>query len=173
MITSDPIVAGAEALAAIKAYLRVEHADDDATLTALTDAALAECEETIGQVVIVRAFTETAEVGSCWVRLSRRPVTAIVSVARVDGEPLGSGDYESDIGCDGVGLVRLTLPGLLRLSVSYRAGLASGWSAIPEPLRQGIVLRAAEIYAARDTAPTSPSTEVQALWRGSRRLRLI
>ena len=58
-----------------------------------------------------------------------------------------------------------------RIRVGYAAGLAAGWSGLPAPLAQGVVLLAA-ICSKRARAGGAPPAAVAALWRPWRRVRL-
>lgn len=174
MLTSEPIVASADALAAVKDYLRVEHGDADAALSGITSAAIATCEAFTGQVQIERGFTQTLDVQNGWSALSVVPVVAITAVAGASGA-LALGGFEIDIAVDGTGRVRVAGASASRLTVSYRAGRAAGWAGVAEPVRHGIVRHAAQLYGARDDpggdAPL-PTRGVRALWQGVRRMRL-
>ena len=172
MLTSDPIVASAEALDAAKTYLRVEHDDDDVAIASFVVAAIMQCEAFIGEAVLERSFVERIEGGTGWCGLSARPVAAITTVADEGGAVLPVGSYQVDIDTDGVGKVRLTT-GAKRLKVTYRAGRAASWAGIAEPVRLGIVRQAAHHYGGRDrTGDAGPPAAVTGLWRGARRVRL-
>ena len=178
MLTSEPIVASAEALVAVKDHLRVEHGDADATLASLTAAAIASCEVFTGEVQVERGFTETLDASTGWAALSAVPVVAITSVAGTgqdQGGALALGGFEIDIASDGTGRVRLTSAAPARLTIGYRAGRASGWGGVREPIRLGIVRYAAQLYAARDASGDDvplPTRSVRALWQGARRMRM-
>jgi uncharacterized phiE125 gp8 family phage protein len=120
---------------------------------------------------------ETAAARPVWTRLSLAPVRSIsaVSVVATDGEAalLQSGDYAIDIDAASEGWVRILRTGGGRVRVRYRAGLASGWNQVPEPLRQGVVRMAAHLYAQRSgPGDGPPPASVTALWLPYRRLRL-
>ncbi len=166
-----PTAAIDAARAAAKAFLRVAQDHEDAAIGAQAAAALSLCEAFTGRLLIARACTETVAADGSWVRLGRTPAAAITAVARIadDGStaPLAAAEYQVDIDASGDGWVRAAGPG--RLRVSYTAGLASGWEAVPAPLAQGIVRLAAHLFSER---ASDPPAAVTALWRPWRRLRL-
>ncbi|HEX8532727.1 MAG TPA: hypothetical protein VF662_01005 [Allosphingosinicella sp.] len=175
MVIEEPVQPGAAALAAAKAYLRVETADEDGLIASLVASAAALCEAFTGQVLIRRGFQEVLPRSGCWQRLGRTPVSAVAAVeAAGDGgvyAPLMAADYAVDIDAAGDGWVRAGGTG--RVRISYQAGLAADWSGAPEALRQGIIRLAAHFYMHRsDEEETAPPAAVAALWRPWRRMRL-
>jgi len=177
MLYPKAVPLSADAVDAARDYLRLD-ADDDATgdravIASLVASAIAQCERFIGAFLIERETDETLEVAADWVPLSAWPVTAIVNVASASGVPLAVGSFATDIGTDGRGRVRITTGLPQQLRVTYRAGLATNWAAIAEPVRHGIVRLVAHNYAARDRIDEGGAPEVVlALWRGARRMRL-
>ncbi|QPQ56081.1 hypothetical protein IC614_05795 [Allosphingosinicella flava] len=160
----------AEALAAVKAYARIEGASEDAVLGVMTASAAALCEAFTGQWLVARDGSETMAGEAGWRRLSATPVNAILGVVDRDGEALPTGDYEIDIDAAGDGWVRVT-NGVKTVRITFRAGIAATWTEVPEALRQGIVRLAAHLYAARDTGDgQGPPAAVTALWRPWRRM---
>ena len=177
MLIPDPIVAGAEALAAVKDFLRIDGTGEDAVLAALVATAIAQCESYTGTTMIERGFTQTIEATSWWRGLSASPVTAITGVADTSGAVLPVTSYAVDIDACGRGRLRLFGPAFGATStivrVAYRAGVASGWAAIAEPLRHGIVRMVAHLHQLRDQADAlGPPATALALWQGARRMRL-
>lgn len=162
-------------LAEAKAFLRIETAADDALVAGLIRTATALCEAFTGQALLDRETSETVGDASGWRRLGLSPVRAITGVARIgtDGVagPIAPGDTETDIDARGDGWVRARDGG--RLRVTYRAGIATDWNGVPEPLRQGLLRLVAHLYAHRDAPDDAgPPAAVAALWRPWRRMRL-
>ncbi|WP_106639897.1 head-tail connector protein [Allosphingosinicella vermicomposti] len=154
------------ALAAVKAYVRVEGTGEDAVLGAMTASAVEMCEAFIGQWLVARDGSEAVERGVRWQRLKARPVVAIMGV-----EPLVMGAFEIDIDADGCGWVRLLEETAEVPRALFRAGMAAEWGGLPEALRHGIVRLAAHLYAARDGAGNgAPPAVVTALWRPYRHI---
>lgn len=165
-----------EAVAEAKAYLRVEGAYEDALIARLAGSAAALCEAFVGQWLIVREGAEMLPARTVWQRLRATPVGAILGVDGVasdgTGVALAAGACEIDIDAAGAGWVRITAPGeARRVRVRFEAGLAAGWTDLPEPLRQGVVRLTAHLYTHRSSEGGSgPPAAVTALWRPWRRI---
>lgn len=179
MIEGEAMTVPADALAEVKAYLRVDGAGEDAPIAALIGAAAAVCEAFGGVTLLARGFDETLETGAAraWTRLARTPVRAVETMAGADGAALPIETFASDIDANGDGWVRLLTPPDAfsgtggRARVRYRAGLAESWAGLPAPLRQGVVRLAAHLYVHRDGADdVVPPAAVTALWRPYRRM---
>lgn len=162
----------ADAVAAAKAYLRVEDGAEDATIARLAASAIGLAEAYCAQALVARAFEDDLPVMRGWQALPATPVSAIDAVIGVPGGALAVGGYAIDIDRDGVGWVRILLPGAAtRVRVTYRAGAAATWDALPGAVAQGIVMLVAHLFARRDD-DAAPPAAVAALWRPYRRLRL-
>jgi uncharacterized phiE125 gp8 family phage protein len=163
-----------EAMAEAKANLRVEGSHE--LLERLAGSAAALCESFIGQWLIVREGAEMLPARAGWQRLRAVPVVAILGVDGVVGEgsagALAAAAYEIDVDAAGGGWVRIRSPGdVRRARVRFEAGMAAEWSALPEPLRQGIVRLTAHLYSHRSLeGGAGPPAAVTALWRPWRRL---
>lgn len=153
----------------VRAYLRIEGEEEDATIAALIRAATGHCEAFIGQALIARAVRETVPVSSEWRRLSITPVRSIDGIGALAPEA-----YAIDIDAHGDGWVRILSGGdATRLTVTYEAGIAVDWNGIAEPVRQGIVRLVAHLFTHRDAPDDGgPPAAVAALWRPWRRMRL-
>jgi uncharacterized phiE125 gp8 family phage protein len=184
MIEGDSLVLPADALAQAKALLRAGDAGEDTLIADMLASAGSLCERFTGQVLIARNFRETLGRPSAlavrshgWRRLARTPVRSIATLEAIgpDGEvqALAPADYAIDIDGNGDGWVR-TARAQRSMRVTFEAGLASGWSEVPEALRQGILRLAAHLYTFRTDAgaQAKPPAAVTALWRPWRRLRL-
>lgn len=171
-----PSAALADACAAVKLYARVERAAEDALIEDLAATALLLCEAFCGRIAVAREAVEVLPCGGRWRRLGANPVRSITAVEGLPAEgatfALPVGAYAIDIDAEGVGWVRVTAPGAAgRVRVTYQAGLASGWDALPEPLRQGAVRLATHLFTHRDEAREgAPPAAVAALWRPWRRV---
>ncbi|WP_267387547.1 hypothetical protein [Sphingomonas sp. GC_Shp_3] len=167
----------AAALAEVKAMLRLVSVEEDALIAALAETALGLAEQFIGQALIAREMRDVLPVSAAWQRLAYAPVRSIGAVAAVDftvvgGAALASEAYAIDIDAAGDGWVRvIDAGGAGRVAVTFVAGLADGWGAIPTPIRQGAVLLAAHLFTERDAASAVPAA-VTALWRPFRRMAL-
>ncbi len=161
------------ALDEVKAFLRLDGADEDALLAGFIRSATALAEAFTGQRLIARDVAEPLRPLRTWQRLAAFPVVAVTGVTSA-GQPLAGGAFESDIDPDGNGWVRLVAPDpASRPQVAYRAGLAADWNGVPEPVRQGIVRLVSHFHAHRDAPDAGgPPAAVAALWRPWRRQRL-
>lgn len=144
------------ALAAVRAELRAATVDDDALAIAFVEAALGLAEQFTGRVLIVREVVVDMASSPGWRALPVIPVRAIAG----DGIAV-------DIDADGVGWVK----GVGVMRVTFTAGLASGWAALPAPLRQGVAMLAAHLFTDRAGSAPVPAA-VSALWRPFRTVRL-
>lgn len=166
------------ALHALKAMLRINRADEDGVLIGHLRAALDLCEAFTGQLAIARTVVETLPVSRDWTPLTAWPVEAITAVDGVPAEgavfALAPTGYAIDLDSSGEGRVRILAPGSAGcVRVTYRAGLASGWSDLPEALRLGVLRLAAHGFAdAQAGADARPPAAVAALWRPWRRVRI-
>lgn len=159
----------ARAVAAIKARLRVVSTDEDALIAAFAETALGLAEQVIGQATIARAMTQELRGHGGWQMLGARPVSAIDAVADMGGVPLTVGDHAVDIDADGLGWVRLANGVAAR--VTYTAGIAADWDALPDGLREGAAMLAAHLFDDRTGGAPVPAA-VTALWRPFRVMRL-
>ncbi|WP_226018165.1 hypothetical protein [Novosphingobium sp. FKTRR1] len=177
-----PPALSSSALADLKAWLGITTSRDDAELTALLRLGLELCEGFTGTMPLQSAVEEILPANGCWQTLSTRPVQAITGIAALAATglrtALGAGDYDLDLAADGTGLVRLRRPlDQTRVAVQFTAGMAASWEALPEALRQGVMLLAAHQHRQRDGDAKSgpdalPPAAVAALWRPWRRMRL-
>jgi uncharacterized phiE125 gp8 family phage protein len=167
------VSAAVVSLAEVKAYLRIEHGDEDALLAGLVRTAASLCEAFTGQVLLVDTRSAQVAIDGEWHRLGPTPARRVTGAWRVaeDG-PETAIAFDSQIDCGGDAWVRIAgEPGRARVAVE--AGMAADWNGLPEPLRQGIVRLAAYLHAHRDAADDAgPPAAVAALWRPWRRMRL-
>ena len=177
-ITTPPDLSGA-ALAALKEWLAIATAREDALLLRLLASAHETCERFTGLMPLACGVEEVLAPGPGWLALATRPVRALTSVAHLDAQGaavvLDAGGWSRSIAADGSGAVRLADPPQDgRLLVSFTAALATSWATIPPALGEGIVRLAAHGYRSRDNASGAgePPAAVAALWRAWRRLRL-
>ncbi len=166
------------ALAELKQWLGITSANEDAQLAGLLGASLDMCEGFTRQMPIEVGCEEALPIAREWTALATAPVRAITAVELVNGDgtrsALPAGNYEIEIAADGQGRVRLRQPLSGRhVVVSFVAGIAADWAALPDALRHGIIRLAAHNYRDRDASePLRPPASVAALWRPWRRLQL-
>lgn len=170
-----PSIVG-DAAAEVKAWLRIETAQDDAAIEGLVRSAISAAEDFCGQMLFLRAGKEVMIASGQWERTRACPVASITAARGLtaDGASfvLASDAWSADIGADGDGWVRVRRPGAAgRVEVDLTVGIADDWAALPDGLRQGVVRLAAHLFSGRD-ASEAPPTIVMALWRPWRRMRI-
>ena len=175
IITTPPDFSG-PALAALKEWLAITIAREDALLLRLLASAHETCERFTGLMPLSCGVEEQFDPGPV-LTLATRPVRAVTSVtwlgAGGEASVLDPAAWSRSIAADGSGSVRLDdAPKEGRLVVALTAGIATSWAAVPPALGDGILRLAAHAYRSRDSVSAEPPAAVAALWRAWRRLRL-
>ena len=166
------------ALADLKGWLGISRPNEDELLTTLLAASLAMCEGFTGQSPIEQTVEERVAARSRWHCLTARPVRAVEAVEAIalDGTraALTPDDYTVQIEANGTARIEIRPAGEThQVAVSVRTGIGSDWSALPAPLKQGIIRLAAFNYRDRETGRDAmPPASVTALWRPWRVVRL-
>ena len=171
-----PAAVVAEAGAAALALMRRDAGEEPAVVTRLAATALGIAEAFCGTALIARAQEDMLPVAAGWQQLAAMPVTQIAGLVTLPmvGAPgvLPAEAYAVDIDAEGVGWVWVNdAGGAARVAVSYTAGLAVDWAAMPVPIAQGVAVLIAHLFEARGEA-VAPPAAVAALWRPFRQLRL-
>jgi len=172
-----------------KAHLRVEHTDEDALINGLIAAATAEIDGRDGY--LRRALvTQTWDYWLPRFPLARRilipmpPLRDVVSIKYLDGNNLeqtfAAENYEV-VGNDEQGYVALNIASSWPLTydrekavtIRFEAGYGEAKD-VPVNVRQGILLRVADLYMNRGDESASPelNTAVKRLYAPSRRVVL-
>jgi len=177
MLMRDPVPLPDDAVEDVKAYLRIDTADEDALLASLISAAVGRAESFCGQMLIIRTVSERLSARRDWQKLGALPIVSIAqvnSVAAGVASPLSPAQFGIDIDAEGRGWVRVIDPNVRgTITVLYSAGLASGWDSLPETIRQAMIRLVAYLYTSRDAAvDAGPPAAVAALLRPYRQLRL-
>lgn len=176
-----PFAAPAAAIAEARDDLRIDGSGEDAAIARAIEAAALICERFTDRIWFEREGWARLAPSGAWQRIGLAPVRAVLSVGRVAGDgsvtPIGVGAHEIDIDAGECAWVRVSdgeAEG--RVEVRVTAGAASGWGAVPGPLRQGIVRLAAHLYRERGAGGSEsesiPPAAVAALWRPYRRMRV-
>lgn len=159
-------------LADAKAHMRVDHADEDAQITAMITSARQRVEALLGRALITRRVRETRDdwpLGPGLTRDSKAavlalgPVTALHHVKVYDADGAagftgGASDYAVDMASVPGRIAPMTTgfpcPGRAvgGVEIEYDAGHGAAASDVPGPLRQAILLLVADAYAHRDAA---------------------
>lgn len=181
MMTVSGVSPAAIAAAVVEArgFLRLEGEAEQALLERLAATAIALAEAFTGTLLVTRTVEDVlpAARGSAWQLLAAAPVRAIGGVMGLpaEGAPfvLPPDAYAVDVDGAARGWVRVIAPGAAgRVAVSYTAGLAADWNALPPPIAQGVAMLIAHLFNDRD-AGRAPPAAVAALWRPYRRMRLM
>jgi uncharacterized phiE125 gp8 family phage protein len=169
----------AAAVAEARGFLRLEGEAEAALLARLAASAIALAEAFTGTLLVMRTVEDVlpAAAGGAWQLLAAMPVVAINGVTGLpaEGAPfvLPPEAYAVDVDGDARGWVRVIAPGAAgRVAVSYTAGLAADWAALPPPVAQGVAMLVAHLFNDRDGGRAPPAA-VAALWRPYRRMRLM
>ncbi|WP_448658909.1 hypothetical protein ACPVPU_00285 [Sphingomonas sp. CJ99] len=168
-----PVMAAAGAAA--REYWRMG-SGEAALVEGLAATALTLAEQFTGTAWVARTGTAVLAASHAWQRLPLAGVTAITGVEGLPAEgaafALPVDAYAVDIDAAGQGWVRVMQPGGAgRVRVTYAAGAAADWAAIPAPIAQGVVLMIGHLHDHRGTE-VQPPAAVAALWRPYRALTL-
>lgn len=175
LIITPPELSGG-ALAALKEWLAITTAGEDALLLRLLASAHEVCERFTGLVPLACTLRETQPAAAA-LALAARPVRGVTGVSLVDragaASALPAAGWAAAIGADGSALVSLAVPPAEgHVAVTFTAGIAGSWAEVPPALADGIVRLAAHAYRTRGDVAAEPPAAVAALWRAWRKLRL-
>lgn len=130
----------------VKAHLNVTHADEDAMIARLIDAATAMIDgpNGAGRAMLTQTYRLSLDHVPRTIGLPVNPVQSVTSVT-IDGEALSADDYHFDGDTDPA---VLTLPyrSTGRLKVEFVAGYGSAYTAVPADLRQAALLIIGHLY---------------------------
>lgn len=159
-------------VAAFRAHLRLgtgfaDEATGDALLVQYLRAAIATIEARTGKALISRGFKLVLE---CWrwsdaQALPVSPVTAVASVTLIDAEGTPSvadtaswrlvvDTHRPQILATGAVLPRVPSNG--RAEIDFTAGFGAIWDAVPDDLKQAVMLLAAQFYEGRTGSEPIP-----------------
>lgn len=174
----QPPAPGAAALAELKHWLAITRPDEDQTLVRLLDASLTICEAFTGKTPLRQTVEEIVPLTGCWQELVSRPVRVVTAAAVVaaDGTrvPVTNLAEALEWRISGSACIRTRQPlDGDSLAVQLDVGIATDWTGLPPPLRQGIIRLAAHHFRDREgKASATPPASVTALWRPWREVRI-
>lgn len=177
-IIVQPPVPGEAALAELKHWLGISRPNEDDTLRQLLGTSLTICEAFTGKAPLRQTVEEIVPLVGGWQELVSRPVQTLAAAALVADSgartPVAvlTDALEWRIGASAC--IRLLRPFEGQgLALQLVVGIAADWTALPAPLRHGIIRLAAHHFRDREgKAGTVPPASVTALWRPWREVRL-
>lgn len=166
--TAEPIT-----VSEAKAWLRVDHDDEDDLISGLITAARMQIEEWTSRALLTQTIVWTmseATMGTPspaidWpvyraLDMPRSPVQAIVSVKQTGGSDgtvttLTTNDYVADLARDPAALRFNTQPAswLGNVQIEYRAGYGTSGASVPAPLKVALKMLMAHLYEHRGDTP--------------------
>ena len=189
VLTSGPLAEPLSVTEA-KAYLRVDHADEDTLIASLVTAARLHTEVALGRRLITQDWSLFFDAWphSKIVEIDLGPIQAVTQISTFAEDAtetiFGSENYFADLVSDPGRIVRnggATWPAPGRqingIKITFTAGYGDAAGDVPEPLRQALLLLVAHWYERREpvilgeTAIQVPET-VQSLLLPYRRVRL-
>lgn len=144
----------------MKAHLRVTHSDEDALITGVLVAAVRAVEARGGLALIPQAWRLTLDaVPEETLFLPLSPVASLDAVAVIDGagdpQAVAASLYDAVLGAAPrirpAGPWPLPSPALGGVRIDFTAGYADA-DAVPDPLKQAVMLLAAHLYETREAA---------------------
>jgi uncharacterized phiE125 gp8 family phage protein len=178
MLSLDPLGLDSIMLDEARAYLRVDAAEEDASLSSALLAAIGHAENFTRIALIRRNAREIISASSGWQILQVAPVQSVLAVIGIPAEGasfvLAPDAWEAKIGSRGEAYVRILQPGSAgRAEIACLAGLAADWASLPEALRLGLLRLTAHFHAHRDDpAVGGPPAAALALLLPWRRMRV-
>lgn len=163
-------------LAEAKAWLRLDHAEEDDLISALIRTARIRCEQITGRAMITQSVQQTSsrDQRTGIIDLALGPVQSVQLVAKVsqDGietivDPL---DYVADL--DNRRLLVGVFGSIDNFRLEYTAGYGDLAAKVPAPLKTAILLQVAWLFEHRDEAGSTMPYAAQALLANYRWVRL-
>lgn len=165
---TTPGAAEPVSVAEAKAFLRVDHNDDDALIGALITASREVVERNSGLALVTQTVTERMpyQMAMDGIELGRTPATSITSVSYYDTTPtlnaIAAADYTARTDSE-PGTLRITEgqtdPDTTRgdcVVVVYVVGFASAAS-VPESINTAILMMVSHLYENRSWQPGQPA----------------
>lgn len=175
----QPPVPGEAALAELKHWLGISRPIEDETLAQLLATSLTICEAFTGKTPLSQTVEEVIPLAGGWQELTSRPVREVTGaqLIKADGtrEVIAALPDALEWRISGSACIQLRRPFEGQgMALQLVVGIAEDWSALPAPLRHGIIRLAAHHFRHRDgpgEASAVPPASVTALWRPWRDVR--
>jgi uncharacterized phiE125 gp8 family phage protein len=146
-------------LSEAKAFLRVDHEDEDALIQTLISSARDRLETHLNITMIQRPMQVAVALGGT-IKLPRWPV---ISIDRVTVDDLTTDDFVADLRCRPARLTVGSSGSVCAIEIAFTAGYGIAASDVPAPLRQAMLLLVSQGFEHRDGAPDSLPLMVDAL----------
>lgn len=143
-------------LAEAKAFLRVDHDDEDVLIQTLIASARERLEAHLSVAMIQRPMQVALSSGDT-IKLPRWPIVSLDSVV-VDGE--STDDFVANLRCRPA---RVKVGSADTLEIAFTAGYGASPGDVPAPLRQAMLLLVARGFEHRDGTPNMLPLMVDAL----------
>ena len=155
----DPVAPLPVDLEEAKAFLRVEHDDEDVVITSLVTVATAALTSRLGRCLVAQAWRFRVERPSAVISLPLPPVLAITRVAYLDAldaeVAAAAGNYRvTGVGdLEGARIARAGASSWWGSAtvVDFTAGLAADPGSVPQPLKTAILMHVAHLFAVRES----------------------
>jgi len=154
-----PAAAEPVTLAQAKAFLRIEHAGDDAAITTAIATARQYAENYLRSALLAQTWDySVANPGALQLPLPVGPVSSITSITLTNelgsNSTLAAQNYRLSV--DGFSVHFTTVPQIEKLTVRFVAGAYASAADIPAPIIQGILHHIAAQMEQRDSAGGLP-----------------
>lgn len=160
-------------VAEAKAFLRIEHDDEDAVIVAAIAAARASAEEYLRVLLLPQTYSYEFEELTHIVKLPVGPARSVEQFDSYDrngnATAIDAGKYRLTI--DGHGLVLPNIPKGHSFAVEFIAGLVANAEDVPAPIKQGMLHHIAAMLENRHGTTALPAQSVH-LYQPYRRVRL-
>lgn len=171
LVTITPPAQEPVSLADAKAFMRVEHTDDDSLITSLIVSAREQAEQRTGRALInriVELSLDTFPPGAIDLRLPTVQSVSSVTYTDAAGAPviMDAGDYTLDaatppagwlLPSDTLGDWPTTYDSVNAVRIRFVTGYGASPDTVPEPIRTWIKVRAGTLYKFREEFLTGMS----------------
>ncbi len=161
-------------LAEVKTYLRITHTEEDALFTNLLTTAREQAEQYLNLTLPQQSYVfSLADNEVCEIKLPRGPIISVASVTLFarDGTSSVVDPATYYIHSDKHVLVFDNAPSATRIEIAYTAGFATA-SAIPKPIKLGLLAHVASLYDGRGDAEFVMPKETLAFYAPYREVRV-